>query len=961
MDTRRTPTPQRVIPIVNLVLIPSELFEQGQIVQMLHIRSGLQQPFEIFPIDKKQLERYFKHYNELTAQTLQHFMAADLLFVRNLEKKKIGKSKSGTSLERYLSRYMTKYIYSELQSLLKQIPSHNWYHKYKNPQTGNYTISRCAFHEERVAMAFEVIKLEDKSLDIRVWFNISGKLFALDTINRYKFLLQIAQDYYFLDGQSYQMLEWLAQSNYKSYAHDGALFSKHIIEKLEEEFVVERNNLFEEEVLQLVPERALLLSELSDSLLVLHPRWIYDGISIDSEFQEHYTTIRNGTTVKIVRNQAEETAFLDYIKALHPNFAKQSKYFYLPFKDALKKQWFLKAYHQMLADNVALIGLEMLKNFRYSAHPVVTELEHTHTDGHLMTLQLRVLFGNESVSLKDIQKSLWAGQNSMLLKDNTIGVFDEQWMLNYGPILKHARIIDSKTVVIAKWIAIALLHGDASSDVQQLVATEWREKWFNWQDTEEVIYPVPTCVKAALRPYQQKGFEWMCLLNEIGAGGILADDMGLGKTLQTICFLAHQYELQPNAKHIIVCPASLIYNWSNELEKFAPHLKTHIFNGTQRSIAHFCDVQEDYQIMITSYGTLRSDIEQLKVIPWRTLIADESQHMKNLTAQITKAVCQIPAEQRFALSGTPVMNNTFDLYAQIDYLLPDYLGSQEFFKKTYALPIDRDANEDKMKQLQKLTSPYILRRSKEQVAKDLPEKTEQIIWCTMSDEQQIAYDTIKDQIKTNLFSGIQNDGFERSKINILAGITKLRQVCASPQLLQETAQYQRAVKMEMLLDNISKLQNDSKALVFSQFKGMLHLIAAKCKELGISYYHFDGDTPISERAAMVAAFQEAGNTTKLFLISLKSGNAGLNLTAADYVYLIDPWWNNAVEQQAIDRTHRIGQTKNVFAYKMICKNSIEEKIILLQNAKKQLSEGIVGKEDGFVKQLTLDDVKYMFD
>lgn len=961
MENRRPPTPQRIIPIINLLFIPSELLEQATVVQTLHIRSGLAQPFEVFPLDKKQLERYFSNYNTTTIETLQHFMAADLKYVRNLEQKKIGKSKSGTSLERYLNRYMTKYIYTEFQQLLRLIPSHNWYHKYKNQQTGNYTISRCNFQNTPVSMAFEVIKLADQSLDLRVWFSIEGKVIALDTINRYKFFLQIDQDYYFLDWQSYQMLEWLAQANYKSYAQDGALFSKHILEKLEEEYVVERNNLFEEEVLQIVPERALLLSELNDSLLMLHPRWIYDGISIDAEYQDTYTTIRNGTTLKIVRNKEEETDFLNYIKALHPNFAKQSKYFYLPFKDALKKQWFLKAYHQMLADNVALIGLEMLKNFRYSAHPAVTILELMHTESHLMQLEVSISFGKETVALKDIQKSLWAGQNSILLKDNTIGVFDEQWMLNYGPILKHAKIIDSKTLQVAKWIAVALLHADQSSDVHKLIASDWREKWFNWQDSDTVIFPIPMLIQAELRPYQQKGFEWMCLLNEIGAGGILADDMGLGKTLQTITFLAHQYELQPNAKHIIVCPASLIYNWSNELEKFAPHLKTHIFNGTQRSIEHFCEVKEDYQIMITSYGTLRSDIEQLKVIPWRTLIADESQHMKNLTAQITKAVYQIPAEQRFALSGTPVMNNTFDLYAQIDYLLPDYLGSQEFFKKTYALPIDRDANEDKMKQLQKLTSPYILRRSKEQVAKDLPEKTEQIIWCTMSDEQQIAYNLIKDQIKTNLFSGIQNEGFERSKINILAGITKLRQVCASPQLLQETNQYDSAVKIEVLLDNITKLQNDSKALVFSQFKGMLHLIAAQCKSLNIAYYHFDGDTPISERAKMVADFQSEGNTAKLFLISLKSGNAGLNLTAADYVYLVDPWWNNAVEQQAIDRTHRIGQTKNVFAYKMICKNSIEEKIVNLQQAKKQLSEGIVGKEDGFVKQLTFEDVKYMFD
>ncbi|RYF82508.1 MAG: DEAD/DEAH box helicase, partial [Chitinophagaceae bacterium] len=365
-------------------------------------------------------------------------------------------------------------------------------------------------------------------------------------------------------------------------------------------------------------------------------------------------------------------------------------------------------------------------------------------------------------------------------------------------------------------------------------------------------------------------------------------------------------------------------------------------------------------ICITSYGTMRSDIAQLSALYFEVLVADESHNIKNPSAQSTRAIYQLQAASRVALSGTPVMNNTFDLYAQLEFLLPGMFGSREFFKREYADPIDRDRNEEKIMLLQKLTAPFILRRTKEQVAKDLPEKTESILWCNMGTEQKDMYNHIKENIKSNLFTNIKNEGLGKNKLAVLQGIMKLKQVCNSPLLLPaEEQETSYSVKTEMLLEELAGI-GDHKVLIFSQFAKMLHLLAATFEKKGISFYQLDGSTAPKQRAKMVEEFQQPGNTTNVFLISLMAGNTGLTLTAADYVFLFDPWWNNAVQQQAIDRAHRIGQTKKVFAYKLICKDTIEEKIIQLQQSKKELSENLIGDNEGFVKQLTKEDVEFLF-
>ncbi|MFT4062083.1 MAG: DEAD/DEAH box helicase [Edaphocola sp.] len=949
--------PARVVPVASLVLCPDYVFNNHSILHSLHVRTGSTVPFEMFPLDEPQIERYYKHFSAGAKELLPRFNDDDVAFEISQLRKKHAKEKSHIPLEKYLAKTVTRYQADLLLQLLEAQPDLRLYHRIQNKAHGNYLTSKCTLHAENPVLHFEIVKNEQGCLQAKPMVSIQGRHIPLADFRRYRFLIADAEHrYYMLKQTDYLTLDWLEASTQEQYGQNVVQFMQRIVLKLEEGHKVVRNNHFAKKEIAAEAANCLYLSEIGDSMLMLTPRWQYEGITVDGPWKAQHETIRNGEAYTVLRQKEAEDAFVQYLQQLHPSFAKQQQtFFYISFAEAKKKQWFLKVWHQLLEQNVTIIGLELLRHFRYSPYKPTTDISILHQEGEKVQLKLTVKFDKELIKLSELQKLLLAGQNSLLLKDSSIALFDDEWLEQYAAIIKHGKLKE-QTLTVPSWIMLSLSEGSAQRALQPALPQQWQQKWLQWQQAEAAILPMPNLLRATLRPYQQKGFEWLSLLAEIGAGACLADDMGLGKTLQTITFISHRAERNPQARFLITCPASLIFNWQQELARFAPELKVLVHNGTQRNFAEF--INGSYQIIITTYGTLRSDIESICVPDWDTVVVDESQNIKNIGALTTKAVMRLKATARVCLSGTPVMNNTFDLYAQLNWLLPGLMGGQEFFRKEYAQPIDRDADNDKMKALQQLTAPFILRRTKAQVATDLPEKTESILWCQMKEEQQLVYEQIREQIKGSVFLGIQSNGLERNKLDILQGIMKLRQVCGSPQLLDES-NTKEAVKIETLLHELSQL-NGHKALVFSQFKGMLNLVAASCSERGIPYYHFDGDTPVAKRQELVAAFQQPDDTTPVFLISLKSGNAGLNLTAADYVFLLDPWWNNAVQQQAIDRTHRIGQTRNVFAYKMICKDTIEEKIMALQEKKQFVSEELVAAEDGFVKNLSEDEVAWLF-
>jgi SNF2 family DNA or RNA helicase len=461
---------------------------------------------------------------------------------------------------------------------------------------------------------------------------------------------------------------------------------------------------------------------------------------------------------------------------------------------------------------------------------------------------------------------------------------------------------------------------------------------------------VPKSLNAELRTYQHEGLNWLCFLDKHNFGGCLADDMGLGKTLQIIAFILSQREKYPNQTNLIVMPTSIMFNWEEEIQKFAPSIKIWKHYGSDRN--KHTDGFEDYEVILTTYGIMLSDIRFLKKFRFNYIFLDESQAIKNPNSERYKAARLLNARNRIVLTGTPVENNTFDLYGQLSFASPGLLGSKQFFKDTYALPIDKFDYSKRANGLQEKIKPFVLRRTKKQVATELPEKTEMVIYCEMNAEQRRIYETYETEIR-EFISAKDEDEIQKNSMHVLTGLTKLRQICNSPVLLKEGHAAENAVKIEVILEQIENKSKEHKILIFSQFVGMLDLIKAELENREIPFEYLTGQS--KDRGEKVHNFQ-SNDDVRVFLISLKAGGVGLNLTEADYVYLIDPWWNPAAENQAIDRAYRIGQNKHVVAVRMICSDTIEEKIMKLQMKKRKLAQDLIQTDASFFGSLSKDDL-----
>ena len=484
---------------------------------------------------------------------------------------------------------------------------------------------------------------------------------------------------------------------------------------------------------------------------------------------------------------------------------------------------------------------------------------------------------------------------------------------------------------------------------------EKKKRISNLKDLKEV--KSPKHLDAQLRSYQQEGLNWLVFLHENLLGGCLADDMGLGKTLQTIAFLQHlKNTSKPKLKpHLIVAPTSLIFNWMAELEKFAPKLKALAFIGGNRG--EFKSTFDQHDLILTTYGSIIKDIEFHKQQHYSYVILDESQAIKNPQSQRFKAVRLLKCDNRLALTGTPIENNTFDLYSQFNFLNPGIFGSVKHFRANFSDAIDKEQDQDTSALLAKIIHPFILRRTKPQVAKELPSKTENIIYCEMNKRQRKVYDQFKDYYRQQINEQIESEGVNRSQMYILQGLTKLRQICNSTALADKEKDYgSDSAKLDELIRHLKEKVANHKVLVFSQFVGMLQLVKNRLDEERINFEYLDGQT--RKRNEKVNNFQN-NTDIRVFLVSLKAGGTGLNLTEADYVYLIDPWWNPAVESQAIDRCYRIGQNKKVMAYRMICKDTIEEKIMSLQDKKKSVASEVI-RVDQDKKSFDKKDVEQFF-
>jgi SNF2 family DNA or RNA helicase len=561
-----------------------------------------------------------------------------------------------------------------------------------------------------------------------------------------------------------------------------------------------------------------------------------------------------------------------------------------------------------------------------------------------------VKFGDFEIPFVKFRKMLMQGKSEFELPNKEIAIIPKSWFTNYREIFSFME--DQGTEgggIKLKKHHVALAQVLQKGNLIKLSLSKRLQKLKDFTSFEE--YELSDGFNGALRPYQKAGYNWLRFLNEYNFGGCLADDMGLGKTVQTLALLAHEKQATGGVTSLLVMPTSLIYNWQLEAKKFTPDLKILIYTGTQRLKEH--EQFEKYDLVLTSYGITRIDIDILSSFYFNYIILDESQAIKNPESIISKAVVQLNSKHRLILTGTPIENGTMDLWSQMNFVNPGLLGSRGSFTKQFLQPIEKKNDTTQMGKLHAMIKPFILRRLKTQVATDLPEKVVNVKYSTMTEEQSQLYEDTKAYYREKIVEELSVPGMSKKSFTLLRGLTKLRQIANHPKLT-DTEYEGSSGKLEDISYMIASTASEGhKVLIFSQFVKHLTIIKEVLNMEGIAYAYLDGST--KDRQEQVKRFQEE-EKIKVFLISLKAGGVGLNLTRAEYVFLLDPWWNPAVEAQAIDRAHRIGQENKVIIYKFITKDSVEEKIMALQERKMALAGELISTEESFIKSLSSEDI-----
>ena len=559
--------------------------------------------------------------------------------------------------------------------------------------------------------------------------------------------------------------------------------------------------------------------------------------------------------------------------------------------------------------------------------------------------------GGEVFSNADIQRLLRSGQSQTRLKNGHLAVIDTAGLEDFEQVIRDCDPAQTQPGLYRINRAHAGYVEQTARELGSAVADrrEALKKFITGRDASPDAKTKLGPLAERLREYQLVGFEWLTRLAANNLGGILADEMGLGKTVQTLAFLrAHQ----GNRPALVVCPTSLVTNWENEARKFTPELKTLVLEGADRA-ARFKSIA-DVDMVITSYALLRRDIDTLREINFSTAVLDEAQHIKNPETQNAQAAFALRAKHRFVLTGTPMENSVRDLWSIMNFALPGYLGNRNDFRERYELPIARGSAPDVQRRLSRRLQPFLLRRRKRDVAKDLPEKIEQVVPCSLTSHQRAAYDALLREIQQGLGSSSKNVNAGAQRMKMLTGLLRLRQVCCDLRLVGIDKE-ETSAKLDLLDELLEEaIDGEHRVLVFSQFVSMLHLIRERLEKLEIPFCYLDGST--KRRQEIVDRFQ-SDSAIPVFLISLKAGGVGLNLSAADTVIHFDPWWNPAVEAQATDRAHRIGQTRVVTAYKLITRDTVEEKILRLQEKKLTAIDAAIDSEEPLMTGLTTEELE----
>ncbi|OQY51687.1 MAG: hypothetical protein B6230_04285 [Desulfobacteraceae bacterium 4572_89] len=630
----------------------------------------------------------------------------------------------------------------------------------------------------------------------------------------------------------------------------------------------------------------------------------------------------------------------------HARSLKQDKAIYVQdnfvvIESALAKLFITRELSSLLSQ-YSVMGAEKLKSYKVKYVRPMLGLNLSHGIDFLegeATLEL----SGEKFSITEVLKQ-YQKESYVRLSDGTNAIINPEYMEKLARIFKK-----QKSGIKVSFFDLPVVEELIGEKIAKEAFNRSREIFLGFNKLKNSRKKLPT-INATLRNYQKQGFRWASYLHKHKLGGCLADDMGLGKTIQAIALLASIYPAQEQPT-LIVMPKTLLFNWESELKRFAPRLSFALYYGQARDVKALLSSN----IILTTYAMVRNDIEQLKKEKFHMVILDESQNIKNLNAKASKAVMLLQADHRLALSGTPIENNLGELYALFRFLNPAMFGMASDFTKNYLNPIQKNDNKAVVKELRKKIYPFILRRLKTEVLKDLPDKMEQTLFVDMSREQAKLYNQRRLMYKRAIREEIQNKGLKRSKFFILQALGELRQIASIPEIKSDNRII--SPKREILMEHVTDaVAGRHKVLVFANYLHSLECVSQDMEASGIDHLVMTGAS--RDRGKIVERFQNDDNCQAL-LMTLKTGGLGLNLTAADYVFLFDPWWNIAAENQAIDRAHRMGQKNTVFSYRLIARKSIEEKILKLQEKKKKLFDSLIASDNASIKQMDEDDIELL--
>ncbi|OGI03704.1 MAG: hypothetical protein A2Y25_08180 [Candidatus Melainabacteria bacterium GWF2_37_15] len=610
------------------------------------------------------------------------------------------------------------------------------------------------------------------------------------------------------------------------------------------------------------------------------------------------------------------------------------------------------------AEKWKIVESDDLSEFKLAKNPlkIVADIDFSETSDSF-EIGFFATVGKAKMDYEAIQHFFQQGQKYVYLEDKGNIEIPYNKMLRINSALSNVDALEiNKNKYMIKTFRAGIVGELEENEITLKMSRKFKEFWTkisSFNSMEDI--PLPRGLKGDLREYQEKGFNWLWFLYSYGLNGVLADDMGLGKTVQALTLLQKAKEKDGKTPNLVICPTSVVFNWEAEIEKFTPNLTYLSITGPDRK--NLFSKIDDYDVIITSYALIRRDINDYKKHKFRTVILDESQNIKNYESLTAQSAKQLNAQHRLAMSGTPIENRLSELWSVFDFLMPGFLYDLNDFNYRYALPIQDKGDKTVESRLKRQVYPFILRRMKRDIAKDLPPKIESVAYCQMTPDQRDLYLDVLDSTRQEIFGNNADGKFEKSKMSVFAALLRLRQICNHPRLFDKEGRYNvnESGKFEHLKEMLEEIISEGhRVLLFSQFVQMLDIVKEWFDKEGIKYCYLTGAT--TDRREVVNRFN-TDESIPVFLVSLKAGGTGLNLTGADYVIHYDPWWNPAVEDQATDRAHRIGQTKNVFVYRFITKGTVEEKIMKLKERKRNLVDSVISVERNIGKTLTYEDIK----